>query len=70
MAGAGREGAYLLWLPNERRYLLWVPLVDHCGGLREEMLAPALMDICGNYNLWDFIVRTTYPRMGGGSSHS
>ena len=36
------EGQYLLWVPKERRYLLWVPLADHYGGLREEMLAPAL----------------------------
>jgi len=23
-----------VWLPKERRYLLWVPLADLCGGLR------------------------------------
>ena len=29
------------------------------------MLAPALMDICGNYDLWDFVnVHTTYPLCG------
>ena len=50
-----KEGQYLLWVPKERRYLLWVPLVDHYGGLREEMLAPARKDICGNYDLWDFV---------------
>ena len=56
MAGAAREGgAYLLWVHKERRYLLWVPLADLCGGLREEMLAQARKDICGNYDLWDFI---------------
>ena len=59
-----------MWLPKERQYLLWVPLADLCRGLREKMLAPALMDICGNYDLWDFvIVCTTYPRMGRGSSY-
>jgi len=50
VAGAGREekeGQYLLWVPKERQYLLWVPLADYCGGL----LAPALTDICGNYDL-------------------
>ena len=61
MAGAGREekeGQYLLWVPKERQYLLWVPLADHCGGL----LAPALTDICGNYEFWDFVnVHATYP---------
>ena len=40
MAGAGRGGAILLWVPKERRYLLWVPLADHCGGPREKMLYP------------------------------
>ena len=49
------EGQCLLWVPKERRYLLWVPLADHYGGLREEMLAPARKDICGNYDLWDFV---------------
>ena len=47
MAGAGRGGAILLWVPKERRYLLWVPLADHCGGLREEMLAPTYEDRMG-----------------------
>ena len=29
------------------------------------MLAPALMDICGNYDLWDFVnVHTTCPLCG------
>jgi len=37
MAGAGRGGAYLLW----------VPLVDLYGGLREEILAPAYEDRLG-----------------------
>ena len=49
MVGAGREekeGQYLLWVPKERRDLLWVPLADHCEGL-QGVLAPALMDICG-----------------------
>ena len=46
-----KEGQYLLWVPKERRYLLWVPLADLCRGLREEMLAPACKDICGNYDL-------------------
>ena len=32
-----------------------MPLADLCGGLREEMLAPARKDICGNYDLWDFV---------------
>ena len=27
-------------MPKERRYLLWVPLVDHCGGPHEKMLYP------------------------------
>ena len=60
MAGAGREGgAYLLWVPKERRYLLWVSLADNCIGL-QGVLASALMDICGNYDLWDFVsVHTT-----------
>ena len=39
------EGKYLLWVTKERRYLLWVPLADHCGGLREKMLAPARKDM-------------------------
>ena len=52
-------------MPKERLDLLWVPLADHCGGLREEMLAPARKDICGNYDLWDFVnVHTTYPLCG------
>ena len=42
------EGQYLLWAPKERRYLLWVPFGRP---LREEMLAPARKDICGNYDL-------------------
>ena len=29
-----KRGRYLLWVPKERRDLLWVPLADHCGGLR------------------------------------
>ena len=50
MAGAGREGG---------AYLLWVSLADNCGGL-QGVLASALMDICGNYDLWDFVsVHTT-----------
>ena len=45
--------------------LLWVPLADHCGGLHEEMLAPTHMDICDNYDLWDFVnVHTTYSLCG------
>ena len=48
MVGVGREGgAYLLWVPKERRCLLWVPLADHYGGLREESL-PRL--------LWTYMV--------------
>ena len=42
-----------------------MPLADHCRGLREKMLAPALMDICRNYDLWDFVnVHATYPLCG------
>ena len=37
-----KEGRYLLWMPKKRRALLWVPLADHCGGLREESLARLL----------------------------
>ena len=40
----------------ERRYLLWVPLADLYGILLEKkVLAPARKDICGNYDLWDFV---------------
>ena len=42
-----KEGRYLLWVPKERRDLLWVPLADHCGGLREESLPWLLMDLYG-----------------------
>jgi len=54
-----------LWVHKERLYLLWVPLVDHCGGLHEKMLASALMDICGNYDFWDFVnMHSSYPLCG------
>ena len=41
-----------MWLPKERRYLLWVPLADHYGGLRDESLPRLLWTyavtmICG-----------------------
>ena len=40
--GCGMRRGVPVWLPKERRYLLWVPLADHYGGLREKMLAPAI----------------------------
>ena len=57
-----------MWLPKERRYLLWVPLADLCGGLhacpgnivRDSAPSDGTMSN----------VHTTYPRMGWSSSHS
>ena len=38
-----------------------IPLMGAFGGPLWRT-APALTDICGNYDLWDFVsVRTTYP---------
>ena len=33
-----RRGNTCYGCPRRKRYLLWVPLADHCGGPREKML--------------------------------
>jgi len=54
-AECGMRRGVPVWLPKERQYLLWVPLADLCGGLRERRCLPRLLwtyavtMICGLY---------------------
>ena len=56
-----------MWLPKERRYLLWVPLADLYGGLRAFPGNIVRDHAPGDGTMSN--VHTTYPCMGGGSSH-
>ena len=56
-----------MWLPKERRYLLWVPLADLYEGLRACPGNIVRDRAPGDGTMSN--VHTTYPCMGEGSSH-
>ena len=55
-----KEGQYLLWVPKERLDMLWVPLADHCGGLRD-VLAPASYGHMWYLGFVGLFVHASYP---------